>query len=303
MKEKFDASVFDTIPDAKIFRENLSKLKAIDLSLCTQEEIHQIVHKHTVFLPNYRCHIPKIEFNNFKLYRARFKIDSAQENIYLQSTFSYPNTAFCKENGRANLKGRNVFYCSDSPIAAILESKPIKGDMGCISIWRPNINRQVICAPFLKEDLRKQNKLHEDAKELHTYLKTITPRFKKDKAEQLDILNQFICNLYIEEGPPYSITSWLSNILLYSHESIDMLLYPSSITNSFYTNMAIHPNFADKHLILDKVFQFSINNKTDKKLDYGIGHIGLPGRMNIQWREPTGNELTEIVEALKIGIQ
>lgn len=302
MEENFDDSAFDKLPDIETFHANLLKLKSLDLSSYSQKEIHDIVYQHTAFIPNYIYPIPVKNFCNYKLYRARFKVDPEKENVYLHSTFSYPNSFFCNQNGRANIKKRNVFYCADSPAASILESKPSRGDTGCVSIWKPFVDREVNCAIFLKEDLRIANTWHKDAKELHDYLKSITPKFKKEKAEHLNLLNEFICSLYIEEKPPYSISSWLSNNLLYSHSGIDMILYPSSITDSFFTNIAIHPNFADKYLQLERVFQFSIQDITDEKLNYGIGLIGHPGKMNIEWREPTELEINEIVATLNIGI-
>jgi hypothetical protein len=301
-ENQLDDQAFDKIPDIETFKANLLKLQSLDLSSYSQEEIHKIVHLHTVFIPNYICPIPAEEFSGYKLFRARFKVDPEKENVYLHSTFSYPNNTFCNQNGRANIKRRNVFYCADSAIAAILESKPVTGDTGCLSIWRPTIDREVMCAIFLKEDLREANTWHKDARELHEYLKTITPKFKKEKAEHLNLLNQFICNLFIDEKAPYPISSWLSNNLLYSHRGVDMVLYPSSITNSYFSNIAIHPNFADKYLQLERVFQFSINNIGGQKLDYGIGLIGIPGTMNIEWREPTELEIKEIVETLNIGV-
>jgi hypothetical protein len=137
---------------------------------------------------------------------------------------------------------------------------------------------------------------------LHSYLRSITPKFRKEKAAHLNLLNEFFCSLFSEEKPPYAISSWLSNNLLYSHRGIDMVLYPSSITNSYFTNIAIHPNFSDKHLQLEKVIQFKVNDINDKKMDYGIGLIGMPGTMNIEWREPTEKEIMEIVSAFNIGI-
>jgi hypothetical protein len=302
IEDKFDNSVFDQLPDFETFRTNLLKLKSIDLSSYSQDEIHRIVHQHTVFVPSFICLIPATEFGSYKMYRARFKVDPEMENVYLHSTFSYPNNSYCNQNGRANIKRRNVFYCAESAVAAILESKPVRGDTGCLSIWKPVVEREVKCAIFLKENLREANTWHKKAKELHNYLKDITPKFKKEAEEHLNFLNEFICNLFIEEKPPYCISSWLSNNLLYSHRGIDMILYPSSITDSYFTNIAIHPNFADRYLQLEKVFQFSINDINDKKLDYGIGLIGTPGTMNIEWRQPTEIEITEVVAALNIGV-
>jgi hypothetical protein len=107
-------------------------LKSLDLSLFSQEEIYQIVYKHARFIPSFISIIPSNEFCSIKLFRARFKIDPEKENVYLNSTFSYPHNYFCNQNGRANIKKRNVFYCSDSGISAILESKPNRGDTGCL---------------------------------------------------------------------------------------------------------------------------------------------------------------------------
>jgi len=200
---KFDDSAFGTLPDIEAFRANLQKLKSLDLSSSSQEEIHKIVYQHTVFIPNYILPISKSEFCGYKLYRARFNVDPENENVYLESTFSYPNNIFCNQNGRANIKSRNTFYCADSPAAAILESKPNSGDTGCVSLWKSQIDRDVNCAIFLKQDLREANKWHKDAKELHGYLKSRTLTFEKEKAEHLNELNKFICSLFIEEKPPH----------------------------------------------------------------------------------------------------
>ncbi len=62
--------------------------------------------------------------------------------------------------------------------------------------------------------------------------------------------------------------------------------------------MAIHPNFVDKYLRLEKVFQFKILNVTEKKMNYAIGLIGQVGRMNIEWREPTETEIRDITRTL-----
>ncbi len=44
-----------------------------------------------------------------------------------------------------------------------------------------------------------------------------------------------------------------------------------------------------------------MNNITDHKRDYGVGLIGIPGTMNIEWRQPTEPELEEIVQAMSIS--
>jgi hypothetical protein len=116
--------------------------------------------------------------------------------------------------------------------------------------------------------LRKANLWHEHSKELHEQLKGTSPIFTSEKTDHLNYLNQFVSNLFIEEKAPYTISSWLSNNLLYSYGEVDMILYPSSLTDSYFTNFAIHPNFSDRYLQLKCVFQFSVNDITSKKLDY-----------------------------------
>ncbi len=150
-ENKFEDSVFEQIPDIETFKSNLFKLKSLDLSSRSQEEIQHVVHEHTIFVPNFISLIAPQEFCDYKLYRARFKVDPEKENVYLHSTFSYPNNVFCNQKSRANIERRNVFYCADSAAAAILESKPASGDTGCLSIWKPTIDRKVQCAVFQRK--------------------------------------------------------------------------------------------------------------------------------------------------------
>jgi hypothetical protein len=112
----------------------------------------------------------------------------------------------------------------------------------------------------------------------------------------------FVCTQFVSEKFPYSITSWLSDDLLYSHLKNDLILYPSVITNSHFCNLAIHPNFVDKYLTLEKVIQVGIEELSNQ-ITYSFGLFGTPGRMNINWEKPTEEQEKEFRKIITEGIQ
>lgn len=304
MKEdnELDLSPFDKIPDVDTFRKGLDELRKLDLSKASRKEIEATFFKYAFLKPIYIMMVPPDEFNANTFYRVRTKIDTKRENVYLNGTFNYPPSFVCGSNGRANLAHRPVFYCSDYAIAAILEIKPKVGDVLCVSSWKPKVDREVQFAIFLPEDLKPSNKYRTDAEGLHKKLRGETPSFKKDKEEQLNMLNEFVCLQFVVEKPPYPITSWLSDELLYAHMKNDLVLYPSVVTDSRFCNLAIHPNFVDRYLTLEKVAQIIITELSDV-ISYSVGLMGIPDRMNIRWDKPTEEQIQVFRNTIDEGIQ
>jgi hypothetical protein len=293
--------VFHDLPDINTYRENLNKLRHTDLSTATADQIHEAFFKHALFSPTYISVFNQDEFT-MPIYRVRLNVDAGKENVYLNSTFSYPNGYFCRNNGRANIKGRSVFYCSDYAVAALLESKPKNGDSGCLSIWKVKADREVKAAVFLPERLRKTNNWYEHAEALHKFLKSQSPLFTEMKEEQVNLLNEFVCNQFIYEKEPYPITSWLSDRILYNTSPTDLIIYPSVITNSHFCNMAVHPNFVDAHLRLERLIQFKVDSIKDSKLNYTLGLVGEATNTNILWRQPDEKDLQQFAGIINEGI-
>ncbi len=133
----------DKLPELNLYKSNVETLKQLDFENMVQEMIGENVYKRTILLPQLPAYFNSTEFNNGTFYRVRKNINPTKEDLSLIKTFSYPEPDFCRENGRANLKGKSIFYCSDVAATAILESKPEQNDTIYLSIWQPQINRDV----------------------------------------------------------------------------------------------------------------------------------------------------------------
>lgn len=276
---------FHKFPPVDEYKERLNALKTFDFSLKTQGEIHRIFFEHSVMLPLFVSPLSAEEFGQRDLYRVRLNVNPSLENILLNTTFSYPPPNFCRVNGRANLKGKSVFYCSDSGLTAIYESKPKPGDTVVLSIWKVKADREVKAALFLPENIKNENHWSAEAKDLHNYLKNQIRFLNSEKDEQINLLNAFVCDRFVEESNPYALTSWLSDYALYRDFEIDLIVYPSFITGSVFCNLAIHPNFIDRFVRLEKLFQFKIESISIQTIDYALGLVGTPGPTNIIWKE------------------
>lgn len=121
----FTEEDLELFPKYAQYCDNLKKLSEIDLSNKNTEEIYNIIYDHVKILPACFGVFNPTKFNNISFYRCRIKNNIGKiENKDLIQTHSFPPSNVCKENGRANLKNHSVFYCSNDPRAAILESKP-----------------------------------------------------------------------------------------------------------------------------------------------------------------------------------
>jgi hypothetical protein len=278
-------------PELKKYWQELIKLRNINLEHSSQEEIKDTFHKYAVSQTISTCIYTKEEFNKLTFYRVRLNINEITEDLNLTRTYSYPNPIHCIENGRANLKGKSAFYCADDPLTAILESKPNNGDMGYISVWKGNANRDIQFGIYLPNGLRKENLWSTFSNEVHKFAKEQAKLLSEEKAEQLQLLNIFISEQFIFEKKPYPITSWIANNLHYGHLGVDFILYPSIVLNAHFCNMAFHPNSVDTQLKFEKILRFKVDKIFNSKMNYSIGPIGELGTTNIKWREPTNDDL------------
>lgn len=101
--------------------------------------------------------IPAHIINLLKAFRVRLNINETEEDIDLIRTFSYPSPSFCKQNGRANLKNKSVFYCADAFETAFAETKPAAGDIGYLSIWEIDCDRHVNYMGFFPTSVPENN--------------------------------------------------------------------------------------------------------------------------------------------------
>ncbi len=102
-----------SFPDLQAYKSDLEKLESYKFSDLTNAQIHDVIYDLAKTIPGSVGWFEPQNFNYHKFYRARKNIDKNVEDITLAQTYSYPAPKFCFENGRANLKGKSVFYCSN----------------------------------------------------------------------------------------------------------------------------------------------------------------------------------------------
>jgi hypothetical protein len=279
------------IPKPKIYEKNLNELwKLTKKNKYENKELLDLYFEKSNLIPGFQYPIEPIDINKLEFFRCRV-IDEKKENINLITTFSYPPPALCKENGRANIIGRPVFYCTDHPGVAIYESKPENGNINYLSVWKTRFDREIKISPIISQNIPKSN--------IWSFLAFEIIKLKekhKNISELLEPLYDFFNKVFLEETHPYQLSSWLSNYLLYENNIFDSLLFESIESKSLHCNWAFHPNIVDKYFILDKVYKFEnftldVEKRTYSNPDKIPCEIGEITNENIVWRKFIENDL------------
>lgn len=282
----------DLFPNIDEYLKELYTLEKYNFQDLSEREIYDVFYDFAKILPTNFGLMNQRKFNKHKFYRVRLKKEiGSTEDISITQTFSFPPPNVCSQNGRANLKHKSVFYCSNEPYAAILESKPEIGDEGYLSIWEGNSNKTMkigICLPF---DLPDENEWNLMAKDVANNLFKSLPIEAKNKYEHYIKLYEFIANKYISEEKPYYLTSMISNEMLYGELWRDFIIYPSVMAKSSYCNMAFHPNSATENLKFEKIIQFKVHNINSEKIELKLGNVGYISNTKLIWRQKTKSEV------------
>jgi len=282
--------LFERFSDIDAYIEMLGEFDKLDLKYKSSQEISQIYFKYAPLIPIIWFGQRIERFNNRSFYRVRKNIDSDKESLNLMSTYSYPSSILCSSNGRANLKGKSVFYCSDEAIPSILESKLINGDIGYLSIWKPDAIREIRIQYCLPHTLRSDNKWNEVREDIHPLINDHIIKNYKEKQKHYVALINFLFFKFSTEKYPYVLSSWLADKYLYGENWIDIILYPSVAGGTKDCNMAIHPNTVDKNIRFEKVIKFKVIEVNFDNIKYSPISVGELVNQNIKWREVNPNE-------------
>lgn len=270
------------------YEEYLLKLKEFgqeDLSNLSYREIEDKYYNLCIVLPTISMMTNSEKFNNINLFRARLqKTIGDKEDIGLIQAHSYPPTSIVNNNGRANIKNRSVFYCSDHYIASILECNPDVGDIGYLGLWKPVTKRDMKFLLYISDDLNEQNIFFKIGKNAFQYYKE--KKINDPLGKQLVALRKFIADKFISEVYPYSITSFIANESLYREFNADYIIYPSLKSFTYYNNYAFHPNSVNENLQLKKVLKFKILEKQQDRVVIGHMAVGTFENVCIKWVVP-----------------
>lgn len=278
-------------PDFDKYLSELNLLENYEFVDKSIEDIYNIYYDFAKLTPNGFGIFNKRKFNRHIFYRVRYDINSETEDLSLIQTYSYPPPDKSRTNGRANLKGKSVFYCSNKPFCSIREAKPKIGSEGYLSIWKGNTNRKIKFGICLSSKLSKNNDWSKLATDIYRHNIKNLPKEAKDKFEHILELYNFVAKLYSKEKEPYSLTSMISNELLHADIWNDFIIYPSVETNEEYCNIAFHPNSVNENLKFEKVIRFRIENIEDKKISFRLGKVGYMEKTKMIWKEKTKEEI------------
>jgi len=289
MEELFndDFVKYNTIEHLKLALQNL---RSLDLSQANAEQVHNAYYSCLNVLPSLNGFYSVKKFNAFNFYRVRLNIDAEKEDIGLIQTYSYPPSEYCFNNGRANLKKKSVFYCSNCALTAVLESKPKVGDVGYLSVWQGRSIKDVKAGIILPRDLKRDNIWQGLSEDAHSFFENYLLESKNEKASFYQEIVNFIADLFITERRPYPITSWIANEMIYGSKWKDFIVYPSFVNDAFSCNLAIHPNTVNNCLLFTKVIKFKVLEIGGGGLRFSTGHLGEITNTNIQWRKAKAEE-------------
>ncbi len=271
------------LPPIEILKKNGNELLKTNFINQSFEEIQSAIQNKLSLIPIPIKIVSKGNINKLSVYRVRINIDSEKENSSLIKTYSYPPSFICKKN-RANIEKYPVFYCSENKMTSLREMDPKANDIVYLSIWRFNSKRDVYIVPILPNNLGSANYWQPLAKDMHNYFSEFNKKVGENKFKELTKLFEIISDYFIQNN--YPLTSWFANKYLYKTNNIDLILYPSFANSKKTCSIAIHPNFVDRYLELEKIYILKITEFVENGYKFQLQRIGILSYTNIIWKYP-----------------
>jgi hypothetical protein len=278
-------------PDLETYLSDLDKLDNFPFDGLSASEIYHKYYDYARTLPLGHGNFNANHFNEFTFYRVRRNLRHAKDNITSINTYSFPPLKACNQNGRANLAGRSVFYCSNNPHAAILESQPKVSDVVSLSVWKGIAKRPIKFGMCLPLNLPEENDFSLAAEDVFNYMINSEPKIAKDRIEHFKALNDLINRKFISEEEPYHLTSMISNEMLFGDTFHDCIVYASIKSNLKICNLAFHPRSVMENLKLEKVIRLHIIEVENNKVNFNLGKVGFPIGNNFIWKECSTDEI------------
>lgn len=214
-------------------------------------------------------------------------------NKDLISEYSYPPINLTKI-GRCNFPKRPVFYCSDNPMVALMETvreNDFTEKVFCVSKWNliPSEN-EFILEHFLRGRIHAENPFNIF---IENEINQLKEQFKKDWNEDVEkgflLLQEFLHESFIDDNN-YNLSATLANRTLFAPHNMatDILLYPSVQTKYMGTNMAINPNFVDQQMQLQRLYLIKLNRLNLESGEFNISFTksyGVVNKNKIEWRQ------------------
>lgn len=282
---------FSDLPDYETYLSDLEKLSNYNFEGLKKSEIYNICYDFARTMPSRYGTLSPEKFNHHTFYRARINIDKEKEDLGLIQTYSYPSSIICNKNGRANVKGTSVFYCSDNPNAAILEVKPKIGDEIFLSVWKGVTTKNIKVGICLPKDLPKENNWRDLALDSFNVTNRMLLEKSGDKSRHLLAVCNYFANKFSTEKEPYYISSMISWEMLHGQLWQDFIIYPTTQANNVFSNMAFHPNSVNMNLMFERIIILKIIDIGNENIKYDLGvNVGILENTKIVWKPRTEND-------------
>lgn len=232
--------------------------------------------------------------NDLTVYRVTIPFENFDQNS--TSHYSYPPKQYSKQ-GRANLEGYPVFYCSVDPITAIKEMKgSLSKDTTCyVSEWKIDFSLPLYIHNLMynSQTINSKNIRSHFAKRVEDHLKLLVKNMRKDEINDFLYMSKKIGNLFTTKGDEYyHITSSYAHDKIYHSQleelNISMILYPSMENKEDGINLAIHPDLIDSRQVsLQSVHHIKIKNlESNNGISVSTMGKGLCNNGEIAWKKP-----------------
>lgn len=282
----FSKEDLDQLSNPEIFKKRLNLLGNMLFNEDDNDEVAKKFFETCPVISLSSSHTDPDEFKNIHFYRVRLrKTLGENESLYMDSTFSYPPSSAVKYPGRANIKGRSVFYCSDAHLSAILECDPAIDDVGYLSMWKPKTTSSLNFAQFILPNISEYNNFRSIAEQIYDHY---CNHYRNAPAgPQMIELWNFIATKFISEKYPYSITAFIADFCLYGEYRKDFIIYPGNKSENHYNNFAFHPNAVNDHLQLARILKFKVLELAPSIIKIGYMRVGTRHRSSIIWEDAT----------------
>jgi len=290
---KKSTAKFPTCKDAENAIRNFEKIvwpkfKTIDDISKVIKEFDRIYFSDLQELTNV-VKIKKTKDFKIPLFRVR-EFDSIQNKNRI-SEFSYPPEHITRI-GRCNFPNKPVFYCSDNPMVALLETirdGEFKSKRFCISKWAIHSTEQdFILENFLRTNLPNDNiyqiLVDSEKKHLKEEFKNI---WNNDIEEGFNKIQGFFHTAFINDAN-YGLSATLAHRTLFAPHnfSTDILIYPSVQSRYNGINMAINPNFVDQQMYAEHFYIVEIDSIDVETQEFNMRFVeyGSMENNSIVWR-------------------
>lgn len=262
---------FTKCPDLETVKKGISILKGFNWPQFSSSEgmdhhikvINDILCKYFYIIPNLLYVHSEDKPLPLKFFRVRPLETFIDTNLICE--YSYKPIHLTTTLQRGNFPNKPVFYCSNDPATALIEvikdSTANKQSKFLISCWSIIRHERTKIIPFLFSDLPSRNDYELFGKWANDRMPTIfNGKLSDSQLEGQKAYLDFLASTFLTNN--YSLSATLVHSMLYAphNYAADIFIYPSVRTELKSINMAIHPNFVDNNMRLDRVYSVSVSS-------------------------------------------